>query len=76
MGILEKISEIEKEIARTQKNKGQSVYLKLTLYCIIHSFLTCYFLISNRIPLGSSQSKTGKVPFTIVGTFKKGRRKR
>ncbi len=23
MGILEKISEIEKEIARTQKNKGQ-----------------------------------------------------
>lgn len=24
MGILEKISEIEKEIARTQKNKGES----------------------------------------------------
>lgn len=28
MGILEKISEIEKEIARTQKNKG-------TIYCEI-----------------------------------------
>lgn len=25
MGILEKISEIEKEIARTQKNKGESL---------------------------------------------------
>ncbi len=26
MGILEKISEIEKEIARTQKNKGKPTY--------------------------------------------------
>lgn len=26
MGILEKISEIEKEIARTQKNKGNSIH--------------------------------------------------
>jgi ribosome-interacting GTPase 1 len=26
MGILEKISEIEKEIARTQKNKGTIIY--------------------------------------------------
>lgn len=30
MGILEKISEIEKEIARTQKNKG----IVPSLYCI------------------------------------------
>lgn len=27
MGILEKISEIEKEIARTQKNKGNGISL-------------------------------------------------
>lgn len=27
MGILEKISEIEKEIARTQKNKGESLII-------------------------------------------------
>jgi ribosome-interacting GTPase 1 len=26
MGILEKIAEIEKEIARTQKNKGTKIY--------------------------------------------------
>lgn len=31
MGILEKISEIEKEIARTQKNKG-NVNFKIKLY--------------------------------------------
>jgi ribosome-interacting GTPase 1 len=30
MGILEKISEIEKEIARTQKNKGE-VHFRLEL---------------------------------------------
>ena len=43
MGILEKISEIEKEIARTQKNKGrQSRHIKAmseTMVKLIHNFL-------------------------------------
>jgi len=38
MGILEKISEIEKEIARTQKNKGEHRIDVVTL-----SSLTCPF---------------------------------
>lgn len=33
MGILEKISEIEKEIARTQKNKGLSVTCQIKFRC-------------------------------------------
>ena len=39
MGILEKISEIEKEIARTQKNKGMS---NLKVMCMLH--LIKYFV--------------------------------
>lgn len=44
MGILEKISEIEKEIARTQKNKGHHcidivTYLNLYIYVLYLLFL-------------------------------------
>lgn len=34
MGILEKISEIEKEIARTQKNKGERCF-DVTMLCLL-----------------------------------------
>ena len=34
MGILEKISEIEKEIARTQKNKGKIIHRLCVFYII------------------------------------------
>jgi ribosome-interacting GTPase 1 len=37
MGILEKISEIEKEIARTQKNKGK-IYFRLELTQVLILF--------------------------------------
>lgn len=38
MGILEKISEIEKEIARTQKNKGNGHYSNSNLYLLEFCF--------------------------------------
>ena len=37
MGILEKIQETEKEIARTQKNKGENVYVT-----VLEMMLTTY----------------------------------
>lgn len=45
MGILEKISEIEKEIARTQKNKGEqsSKYMLYVLY-ILKFLLQCVWI--------------------------------
>ena len=33
MGILEKIQEVEREIARTQKNKGMSLKGSIVLHC-------------------------------------------
>lgn len=35
MGILEKISEIEKEIARTQKNKGTTYYTVILFLILV-----------------------------------------
>ncbi len=46
MGILEKISEIEKEIARTQKNKGKVWSISLCLYFAIRK-KKCSFVISH-----------------------------
>lgn len=43
MGILEKISEIEKEIARTQKNKG--IY-RFTLITFL-KHVSCFFFITS-----------------------------
>lgn len=40
MGILEKISEIEKEIARTQKNKGEGWIRRVSLSTLL-VFLVC-----------------------------------
>lgn len=40
MGILEKISEIEKEIARTQKNKGEGGIGGISLLILL-VFLVC-----------------------------------
>ena len=44
MGILEKISEIEKEIARTQKNKGK-LYIRLVFFQICFENNNLYFKI-------------------------------
>lgn len=53
MGILEKISEVEKEISRTQKNKGTVIILLL----LHHSNL----FFSYRISFGTAESKTRKI---------------
>lgn len=39
MGILEKISEIEKEIARTQKNKGLKFFSRRCLVSYLTAFV-------------------------------------
>lgn len=44
MGILEKISEIEKEIARTQKNKGIIIYRMLLILAAIHENMLQSFI--------------------------------
>ena len=46
MGILEKISEIEKEISRTQKNKGKN-YIMCNK-CIVHKLPTIISSPSSR----------------------------
>ena len=75
MGILEKISEIEKEIARTQKNKGLCLLLFLTHagLTLINTFSAPY---SYRIPFGSLEGEIGKVSFPAIGTFQESWRKR
>lgn len=47
MGILEKISEIEKEISRTQKNKGFFFFIIIYLIylLLIFNYKIHYFLI-------------------------------
>ena len=53
MGILEKISEIEKEIARTQKNKGLS---RVLYHRIGKGYNVPIFVYSYRIPFGFAES--------------------
>ena len=53
MGILEKISEIEKEIARTQKNKGLS---RVLYHRIGKGYNVPIFVCSYRIPFGFAES--------------------
>lgn len=43
MGILEKISEIEKEIARTQKNKGKVKIWFISSFVFVVAWLTFEF---------------------------------
>jgi hypothetical protein len=66
MGILEKISEIEKEIARTQKNKGLRMLLLLTHVCDFNALCVPG---SYRIPFGSLEGEIGKVSFPTFGTI-------
>lgn len=66
MGILEKISEIEKEIARTQKNKGLRMLLLLTQVCDFNALCVPG---SYRIPFGSLEGEIGKVSFPTFGTI-------
>lgn len=87
MGILEKISEIEREISRTQKNKGNSCdflqFFTILLFCFTEvknivnlSTIPCIFR-SHGVPFGFAESKIGKVSIGIVGTSeerRKGRR--
>lgn len=49
MGILEKISEIEKEIARTQKNKGISRFNLITF--LKHASYFCFFFYNQFIEI-------------------------
>ena len=57
MGILEKISEIEREIARTQKNKGVCILLVHMMWLIL-----LLHLLSYRIPFGHSKSEACQIP--------------
>jgi hypothetical protein len=75
MGILEKISEIEKEIARTQKNKGLRPLLLLSYADVMYNN-TCCAPCSYRISLGAAESETCKVPFATIGTLQESWRER
>lgn len=44
MGILEKISEIEREIARTQKNKGNVITLIIFNLCLFNILIKRMFI--------------------------------
>jgi hypothetical protein len=58
MGILEKIAEIEKEINRTQKNKGIR----------IHQFGSSkQGIYSHRVPSGNAQGQVGSVSSGTTG---------
>ena len=46
MGILEKISEIEKEIARTQKNKGNTVRQVMYGTAMIDLVMFCHYIVN------------------------------
>lgn len=69
MGILEKISEIEKEIARTQKNKGKPI-------CIDNerglNLLTCLFSTATEYHLGLLKAKLAKYRSQLLEPSKKG----
>ena len=66
MGILEKISEIEKEIARTQKNKGDSASPGSRLAPRDPTIPKRVSLRSDRISLGSFESETGQISIPIA----------
>jgi hypothetical protein len=59
MGILEKISEIEKEIARTQKNKGKRDGSYIMINPRIPILMSPIY--SYRIPSGLVEGKAGQV---------------
>lgn len=63
MGILERIGEIEREIGRTQKNKGTAFNVDflsteksiLLMFQLILFSTTPSFCVSHRVSFGSSQ---------------------
>lgn len=63
MGILEKISEIEKEIARTQKNKGET-HFRLELDSVASTNFIIFFFNSTfyRLQQGRSPIQIYKQP--------------
>lgn len=79
MGILEKISEIEKEIARTQKNKGnvKNCKKKKLQYFSINIFISIlvlqsYFFTATEYHLGLLKAKLAKYRSQLLEPSKKG----
>lgn len=71
MGILEKISEIEKEISRTQKNKGKLIKGNI-LYSSQYNPNLSY-----RIPFGSVKSQISQISLAIARAVEEiGKRRR
>lgn len=68
MGILEKISEIEKEIARTQKNKGFLSYYSVFVRAVLtHNLLD----IATEYHLGLLKAKLAKYRSQLLEPSKK-----
>lgn len=65
MGVMEKIKEIEAEMARTQKNKatnvsapGRDMFVALLVVSRPENIVQYFLLLSNIVSLGYAQSKT------------------
>lgn len=61
MGILEKIAEIEKEISRTQKNKGNVNFLFVEIQIGMYIKKKSLFLLSYRVSSWFAKSKVSKI---------------
>lgn len=83
MGILEKISEIEREIARTQKNKGNLLIYCSQSFCyefhaeVINTFFLSskshhFYYIATEYHLGLLKAKLAKYRSELLEPSKKG----
>ena len=62
MGILEKIADIEREIARTQKNKGTDLHPDL-----VDSSREDALFRSHGVPFGFAESEASQIPTSPDG---------
>ncbi|KAG5457963.1 MAG: hypothetical protein BJ554DRAFT_1911 [Olpidium bornovanus] len=70
MGITEKIADIEREISRTQKNKGAPFFLPRRVFAAKLSFGSCALrpcANSHGVPLGFAEGQVGQVPRAAAG---------
>ena len=74
MGILEKISEIEKEIARTQKNKGEEYPNRSPPPRYPLSLNISLAFCSNGVPLGFAEGQACQVQVTAFRALKVSRK--